>query len=63
MFANAAVDMPGRDLKRVAMMIEQLRVATIEYDVARWASVPFPIGRCFGLLEQRFTHSWATSLA
>ena len=57
------INMPRRDLERVAMMIEQLRVATIECDVARRASIPFLMGRCCGLLEQRLTHSWATSLA
>ena len=57
------VDMSRRDLERVAVVVEQLRVTAIEYDVSRRAGGRFLIGRRFGLLEERFAHSWATSFA
>ena len=57
------VDMPRRDLERVAVVVEHLGVAAIEDDAIRRAGVISLIGRSFGLLEQRLAHSWATSLA
>jgi hypothetical protein len=51
------VDMSRRDLKRVAAVVEQLRMAAIEYDVARRTDVRCLIGRRLGLLEKGFTHS------
>ena len=57
------IDMPRRDLERVAVVVEHLGVAAIEDDAIRRAGVISLIGRSFGLLEQRLAHSWATSLA
>ena len=57
------VEMPGRDLECVAMMVEKLWMATVEDDVNRGMSAAFRIGHRPGLLEERFTHSCATNLA
>ena len=57
------IDMPRRDLERVAAVIEQFWVTAIERDMARRTGVRFLIGRRLGLLEQGFGHSCATSLA
>jgi hypothetical protein len=51
------VNMPRRDLERVAAMIEKFWVTAIEYDVARGTGARFRIGPRLGLLEERFTHS------
>ena len=57
------IDVPRRDLERVATVIEQFWMATIECDVTSRTGSPFLIARRPGLLEERFAHSCATNLA
>ena len=46
------VDMPCRDLEDAAVMIEQFRVAAVEYDMAGLIHRRFPLAHCLGLLEE-----------
>ena len=57
------IDMPRGDLERIAAVIKQLWMPSIECDVDRRMGGRFLIGHRVGLLEERFTHSCATSLA
>ena len=51
------IDMPRGDLQDVTMMVKQLRVATVEYDMDRGAKTSPLTGHRLGLLQMRLVHS------
>lgn len=57
------IDMSGRDLQRVSVMVEKFRMSAIEGDMVRSSGASVVPGHCPGLLKQGVGHSWATSLA